>query len=146
MFDISLPPCRYLIPSSGANLECLASFSPRHTRMGRPSRHLSPASPPVFLFKGAYQMKLYYQRGFDIGRVQSCFCVFQNIDPPPPFPPGECVLPPQQRRGVHTRRAERGVGGSIFCKTQDIGLASYSNNLSTYITVLKRVSQQAACS
>jgi hypothetical protein len=31
--------------------------------------------------------------------------VFQNSDPPPPSPPGECVLPPhpQQRRGVHTR-------------------------------------------
>jgi hypothetical protein len=27
--------------------------------------------------------------------------VFQNIDPPSP----------QQRRGVHTRRAERGMGG-----------------------------------
>ncbi len=59
-------------------------------------------------------------------------CVFQNIDPPTPSPPGECVLTPQQRRGVHTRRAERGVGGSIFWKTQDIGLASYSYNLSTF--------------
>jgi hypothetical protein len=35
--------------------------------------------------------------------------VFQNIDPPPPLCPGECVLPLQQRRGVHNRRAERGV-------------------------------------
>ncbi len=34
---------------------------------------------------------------------------------------------------VHSRRAESGVGGSIFLKTQDIGLASYSNNLSTVI-------------
>jgi hypothetical protein len=64
--------------------------------------------------------------------------VFQNIDPPPPSLPGDCVLPPppppppQQRRGVHTRRAERGVGGgSILWKTRDIGLPSYSNNLST---------------
>ncbi len=39
--------------------------------------------------------------------------------------------PPQQKRGLHTRRAERGVGGSIFLKTRDIGLPSYSNNLST---------------
>jgi hypothetical protein len=47
---------------------------------------------------------------------------------PHPSPPGECVLPPRQRREVlvHTRRAERGVGRSIFWKTQDIGLASYS--------------------
>jgi hypothetical protein len=40
--------------------------------------------------------------------------VFQNIDPPHPSPPGEFVLPPQQRRGVHTRRAERGVGVNIL--------------------------------
>ncbi len=32
--------------------------------------------------------------------------------------------------GGHTRRAERGLG-SIFWKTRDIGLPSYSNNLST---------------
>ncbi len=31
------------------------------------------------------------------------------LTPPTPSPPGESVLPPQQRRGVHTRRAERGV-------------------------------------
>ncbi len=52
--------------------------------------------------------------------------VFQNIDPPPPSQPSECVLSPHPRRGVHTRRAMRGVGGSIFWKTSDIGLASYS--------------------
>jgi len=49
-----------------------------------------------------------------ICRVKSCVCVFQNIDPPPPFPPSECVLPPQQKRGVHTRRAVSGVGGHCF--------------------------------
>ncbi len=27
--------------------------------------------------------------------------VFENIDPPPPSPPSECVLPPHQRRGEH---------------------------------------------
>jgi hypothetical protein len=36
--------------------------------------------------------------------------VFQNIDPPPLSPPSECVLPPHQRRGIHTRWAVRGVG------------------------------------
>ncbi len=70
------------------------------------------------------------QKGFDIGGVQICVLRLPKYWPPP-SPPGECVLPPQQRRGVHTRRAERGVGGSIFWKTQDIGLVSYSNNLST---------------
>jgi hypothetical protein len=32
----------------------------------------------------------------------------------PPSPPGEFVLPPQQRRGVHIRREERRVGGQYF--------------------------------
>jgi hypothetical protein len=37
--------------------------------------------------------------------------VFQNIDPPPPLSARRECPPPQQRRGVHTRRAERGMGG-----------------------------------
>jgi hypothetical protein len=42
--------------------------------------------------------------------------VFQNIDPPPPSPPGECVLPPNKGGGytLQTRRAERGMGGQYF--------------------------------
>ncbi len=39
--------------------------------------------------------------------------VFQNIDPPTPSPPSECVLPPHQRRGLHTRRAVKGCGINI---------------------------------
>jgi hypothetical protein len=39
--------------------------------------------------------------------------VFQNIDPPSPSPPGECVLP-LTKAGVHTRRAEWGMGGQYF--------------------------------
>jgi hypothetical protein len=38
-------------------------------------------------------------------------CVFQNIDLPPPSPPGECVPPAFVVGGGHTRRVERGVGG-----------------------------------
>jgi hypothetical protein len=59
--------------------------------------------------------------------------VFQNIHPPSPSPPGECVPPPLLVEGGgrgHTRRAERGVGGHYFGR-RDIGLPSYSNNLST---------------
>jgi hypothetical protein len=41
-------------------------------------------------------------------------CVFQNIDPPTPSPPGECVPPAFVAGGGHTRRAERGVGGQYF--------------------------------
>ncbi len=64
------------------------------------------------------------QRGFDIGRVQSCVLRLPKYWPPGPTPP-------------HTRRAERGWGGgvSIFWKTQDIGLVSYSNNLSTLLSI-----------
>jgi hypothetical protein len=40
--------------------------------------------------------------------------VFQNIDPPPPSPPGECVPTAFVGEGGHTRRAERGVGGQYF--------------------------------
>jgi len=51
-------------------------------------------------------------------------CVFQNIDPPPPSPPGKCVPPAFVAGGEHIRRVERGVGGSIFWKTQDTALYS----------------------
>ncbi len=36
---------------------------------------------------------------------------FQNIDPPPPSPPGECAF---VAGGGHTRRVEKGVGGQYF--------------------------------
>jgi hypothetical protein len=56
--------------------------------------------------------------------------VFQNIDPPHPSPTSECVLP----------RAVMGAGGSIFWKTPDIGLASYSIiSLRTKITVKRQI-------
>jgi hypothetical protein len=35
--------------------------------------------------------------------------VFQNIDPPPPSPPGECVTPAFGAGGGHTRWVERRV-------------------------------------
>jgi hypothetical protein len=55
--------------------------------------------------------------------------VFQNIDPPSPSPPGKCVLPPNKGRGTQAPGGDGG-GGSIFWKTRDIGLPSYSDNLS----------------
>jgi hypothetical protein len=62
--------------------------------------------------------------------------LFQNIDPPPPSPPGKCVLPPQQRRGVYyTLAGRRGCGGQYFGRRQPLGLASY-NSLSTLISIL----------
>jgi hypothetical protein len=50
--------------------------------------------------------------------------VFQNIDPHPP-------LRPKQRRGIHTRRAERGVGVRILVDERHRIVPSYSNNLFT---------------
>jgi hypothetical protein len=70
--------------------------------------------------------------------------VFQNIDPPPPSPPGECVLSPQQRRGVCTHRAVRGVGGQYFGR-RDTGLASYSNNLSTRGAIALFICDENTC-
>ncbi len=41
--------------------------------------------------------------------------VFQNIDPPPPSPPGECVPPPPPTKaGVTHSPGEEGVGGQYF--------------------------------
>ncbi len=65
-----------------------------------------------------------YQRGFDIGRVQSCVLRIPKYWPPTPLSTRRVCPPPAVRRGG-------GGGGSIFWKTQDIGLASYSKNLST---------------
>jgi hypothetical protein len=61
--------------------------------------------------------------------------VFQNIDPPPPSPHGECV-PPAFVAGEDTLAWCGGEvgGGPIFWKTRDTGLPSYSNNLSTPLT------------
>jgi hypothetical protein len=55
--------------------------------------------------------------------------VFQKIDPPPPSPPGECVLPPLPNKGGGRR------GGWRVNMTRGIGLPSYSNNLSTDLAI-----------
>ncbi len=47
--------------------------------------------------------------------------VFQNIDPPHPSPPGECVPSPPCAGGWHTRWAERGWGVNIL---EDAGHSS----------------------
>ncbi len=55
-------------------------------------------------------------------------CVFQNIDPPPTSPPGECV-PRLRCGGEDTLAGWKGGGGSIFWKTPDTAL--YSTYVST---------------
>jgi hypothetical protein len=56
--------------------------------------------------------------------------VLQNIDPHPISARRVCPPPATKAGGTHSPGGEGG-GGSIFWKTRDIGLASYSNNLST---------------
>jgi hypothetical protein len=77
--------------------------------------------------------------------------VFQSIDPPPPSLPG--VLPPHQRRGVHTRWAERGWGVNTLedarqcsvlylCKyenVREIILADQKNSPYVQCTLVQRV-------
>jgi hypothetical protein len=40
-------------------------------------------------------------------------CVFQNIDPPPTSPPGECVCTPAFGAGVDTLAGWKGDGGGV---------------------------------
>ncbi len=57
--------------------------------------------------------------------------VFQNIDPPPPLSARRVCPPPNKGGGYTIAERRGGRRGSIFWKTKDIGLPSYSNNLST---------------
>ncbi len=61
-------------------------------------------------------------------RDKSSVWRLSNYWPSTPSTPSECVLPPHQRRGGggYTLARWWGGGGSIFWKTPDIGLASYS--------------------
>jgi hypothetical protein len=72
--------------------------------------------------------------------------VFQNIDPPPPSPTSECVLPPHQRRGGggYTLAGRWGVGGGVNTLEDArhwIGLLQYilSMGVSGFIFVFKFV-------
>ncbi len=64
-----------------------------------------------------------------ICRVQSCVWRLPKYWPPPPSPPHERVFPRTkgggEGGGTHLPGGEGG-GGSIFWKTPDMGLASYS--------------------
>ncbi len=66
-------------------------------------------------------------------RGQSYVSRLPKYWPPIPLSARRVVLPTQQRRGVHTRREERGMGGQYFGRRVTyVGLPSYSNNLSTW--------------
>ncbi len=71
-----------------------------------------------------------------IYRVQCRVWRLPTIDPPTPFPPSECVLPPHQRRVVHTRWAVRGWGVNISEDARHwVGLLQ--NNPSTGTTLMQ---------
>jgi hypothetical protein len=51
------------------------------------------------------------RRGIKLYEANPISGVFQNIYPPTPSPPSECVLPPHQRRGVGGTLSPGGEGG-----------------------------------
>jgi hypothetical protein len=65
----------------------------------------------------------YRRREIITVRGQSYVRIIQNIEPHPPLRPASVSFP--------RNKGGEGGGGSIFWKTRDIGLAFYSNNLST---------------
>ncbi len=70
-----------------------------------------------------------------ITKYRAVSCVFQNIDPPPPSLPGECILPPHPRRGggTHSPGDEGGWGVNILEDVRHtIGLLQY-NRSTVYI-------------
>jgi hypothetical protein len=71
------------------------------------------------------------RRGIKLSEASPMSGVFQNIDPPTPSPPVECVPPPPPPlvRGEDTLAGGRGGGGSKFWKTPDTVL--YSTYVST---------------
>ncbi len=80
-----------------------------------------------------------YQRGFDLGRVQSCVLRLPKYWPPTPLSTRRvCPPPATEAGGTHSPGGEGG-GGSIFWKTKEVGLASYNNNLSTHPTIIHPV-------
>jgi hypothetical protein len=61
--------------------------------------------------------------------------VFQNIVPPPPSPPGECVPPTFVAGGGHTCRVERGGGQYFGRRKTQLCTLPISNPLWLYVTV-----------
>ncbi len=82
--------------------------------------------------KGSFRREIITVRG------QSYVSRLPKYWPPPPSPPSEWVL---TKAGGTNSPGGEGGGGSIFWKTRDIGLPSYSNNLSTVLSVYSTIHQ-----
>ncbi len=92
--------------------------------------------PPLTYKSGRPSARCWYwAQSTYICRVQSCVWRLPKYWPPTPLPPSECTYvssPPQERRGVHNRRAVRGWGVNILEDARHwIGLLKY--NLSTVL-------------
>ncbi len=70
-------------------------------------------------------------RDYYCKRAILCLSSSKIFTPHPPLRPAS-VYPPPLLRGEDTLAGRRGGWGSIFWKTRDIELPSYSNNLSTF--------------
>jgi hypothetical protein len=92
-----------------------------------PSSLTQPRAPPLQVMDGEFRsLDRPLHKVLTYVEYKAVSGVSQNIDPPPPSPPRECVLPPHQSRGEDTLAGRWEGGGSIFWKTPDIELASYS--------------------
>jgi hypothetical protein len=70
---------------------------------------------------GLIDKSRYSRRGIILQEANPVSGVFQNIDPPTPSPPGECVpFPPLDAGGGHTRWVERGWGVNSFARRQTL--------------------------
>jgi hypothetical protein len=87
--------------------------------------HVVPPLSHIYKYVPVYDIMADTQSTY-VYRVQSCVWRLQNIDPSPSFYPAS-LSSPRTKGGGYTLAWWLGVGGgSIFWKTPDIGLASYS--------------------
>ncbi len=101
----------HLIPGSGSVFWIWIRIKQlkwtRDPSSGPPSDPPPLNEAPVLWFLGVERLLLY--------KANPMSCVFQNIDPSPPSPPGECAF---VAGGGHNRRVERGVKGQYFGRRQ----------------------------
>jgi len=96
-------------------------------------------SPFVFFLGSFLHCSLTAQSTY-ICRVQSCVWRLPKCCPPPPLSTQRVCPSPEPKAGGYTLAGRWGGGGSIFWKTPDIGLASYSI-ISPRLTVVRGVLQ-----
>ncbi len=102
-----------------------------------PMKQISKMEVKPFTSSFKYLSRSLRPQSTYICRVQSCVSRLPKYWPPTPLSTQRvCPLPAPKAGGTHSPGVEGG-GGSVFWETRDIGLASYSNNLSTHETVFK---------